>query len=53
MMLVKKKLSVFSKDPTAQKLPCRLNLQVWDNDHFSPDDFLGSLEFDYGVLLKG
>lgn len=43
-MIVRKKLSVFAIDETEQKLPCKLNLQVWDSDHFSPDDFLGKLK---------
>ena len=41
LMIVRKKLSVLAKDESEQALPCKLNLQVWDSDHFSPDDFLG------------
>lgn len=40
-ILIKNKEHVFSKDETEYKIPCRLNLQVWDNDTFSADDFLG------------
>ncbi|KAK0093832.1 hypothetical protein PV326_012519 [Microctonus aethiopoides] len=39
-IIVRKKLFPFSIDETEQKLPCKLHLQVWDSDHFSPDDFL-------------
>nr|XP_012642367.1 fer-1-like protein 5 isoform X2 [Microcebus murinus] len=31
---------IWSLDPTSMKFPARLIIQVWDNDIFSPDDFL-------------
>lgn len=31
----------WSLDPTVRKVPPKLILQVWDNDKFSADDFLG------------
>ncbi|GAB1284876.1 Fer-1-like protein 5 [Apodemus speciosus] len=37
---------MWSLDPTSMKFPARLILQIWDNDFFSPDDFLGVLELD-------
>ena len=35
---------MFSWDETETKIPARLNLQVWDADHFSADDFLGNVK---------
>ncbi|CAG5125218.1 unnamed protein product [Candidula unifasciata] len=35
------------------KIPARLNLQVWDADHFSADDFLGSLTLDLNRFPRG
>ena len=49
MMIVKRKSSVFARDYTEQKMPCKLNVQVWDSDHFSKDDFLGN---DEGFLTR-
>ncbi|XP_076990834.1 fer-1-like protein 5 [Tamandua tetradactyla] len=37
---------IWSLDPTVTKFPARLIIQVWDNDLFSSDDFLGVLELD-------
>ncbi|ELV11536.1 Fer-1-like protein 5 [Tupaia chinensis] len=37
---------IWSLDPTSMKFPARLIIQVWDNDVFSPDDFIGVLELD-------
>jgi len=51
--VITKKESVFSWDETEFKVPPRLNLQVWDADHFSADDFLGSLTFDLTRFPRG
>ncbi|XP_008698654.2 fer-1-like protein 5 [Ursus maritimus] len=37
---------IWSLDPTVMKFPARLIIQVWDNNIFSTDDFLGVLELD-------
>lgn len=41
-IVISKKESMFAWDETEYKIPPRLNLQVWDADHFSADDFLGT-----------
>lgn len=37
------KESIYSLVENEEKLPPKLNLQVWDADIISADDFLGSL----------
>lgn len=41
--MITKKIRKFEKVESEVKVPAILNLQVWDNDTLSPDDFLGSL----------
>ncbi|XP_022096608.1 dysferlin-like isoform X4 [Acanthaster planci] len=44
VMVIKKKEHFWSLDKTETHVPPSLILQVWDNDKFSADDFLGTLE---------
>lgn len=39
---IQKKEHFWSYDTTELQIPPILNLQIWDNDKFSPDDFLGN-----------
>lgn len=34
---------IWSLDPMVMKFPARLIIQIWDNDIFTTDDFLGEL----------
>ncbi|KAF2886392.1 hypothetical protein ILUMI_19781, partial [Ignelater luminosus] len=51
LVLTKKEL--FSFDETEIKMPCKLTLQVWDNDTFSADDFLGTVSLELSYLPRG
>ncbi|XP_050311727.1 otoferlin isoform X2 [Anthonomus grandis grandis] len=52
-LVIKKKESVFSQDESETKLPCVLNLTVWDNDTFSIDDFIGSIALELARMPRG
>ncbi|XP_038056596.1 otoferlin-like isoform X3 [Patiria miniata] len=52
-MVIRKKESTFSLDETEYKVPPRLNMQVWDADHFSADDFLGSVALNLNRFPRG
>lgn len=43
MMVTTRKKNVLEKFDTLVKMPPVLNLQIWDNDSFSADDFLGTM----------
>jgi len=42
--VVKKKAHFWSLDKTEERLPPKFSVQIWDNDTFSRDDFLGTVE---------
>ncbi|KAL9883742.1 otoferlin-like isoform 3-T8 [Glossina fuscipes fuscipes] len=52
-IVLSRKESLFSWDETEVKIPARLELQVWDADHFSADDFLGAISFDLNRFPRG
>ncbi|XP_048584840.1 myoferlin isoform X2 [Nematostella vectensis] len=52
IMVVKKKVHFWSLDETEERVPLRLIIQIWDNDQFSPDDFLGQLELTLNRMPK-
>lgn len=39
--VIMRKESIITNKLAEQKIPCRMNLEVWDDDVFSGDDFLG------------
>eukprot|EP00052_Salpingoeca_macrocollata_P020806 m.175674 g.175674 ORF g.175674 m.175674 type:complete len:2346 (-) comp21363_c0_seq2:105-7142(-) len=52
-LVVKKKTSFFSRAKNAEeiKLPPVLTIQIWDNDLFSPDDYVGSIDVKLSDML--
>ena len=53
VIIIRRKDNFFSLNSTELKLPCRLNLQVWDYDSFSGDDFLGCLPLNLLEFPRG
>ncbi|KAM9424835.1 myoferlin-like isoform 2-T2 [Pholidichthys leucotaenia] len=51
LCLVSKKEYFWSLDKTEFRIPPKLIVQIWDNDKFSLDDYLGSLELDLRNLV--
>ena len=51
-MVVKKKEHFWSLDETVQNLQPILMLQIWDNDIFNPDDFLGTVALNLNAMPR-
>ncbi|KAG8453260.1 hypothetical protein GDO86_000043 [Hymenochirus boettgeri] len=49
---VSKKEHFWSLDKTESKIPPNLVLQIWDNDKFSFDDYLGSVQLDLNRMPR-
>uniref|UniRef100_A0A8C2K3Q6 Dysferlin, limb girdle muscular dystrophy 2B (autosomal recessive) n=1 Tax=Cyprinus carpio TaxID=7962 RepID=A0A8C2K3Q6_CYPCA len=49
---IDKKEHFWSLDEVETKFSPKLTIQIWDNDKFSFDDFLGSLEMDLNHMLS-
>lgn len=52
VLVVRKKEHFWSLDETEERVPPRLVIQIWDNDKFSADDFLGQLELNLNRMPK-
>ncbi|EPY87379.1 dysferlin isoform 14 [Camelus ferus] len=50
--IISKKDAFWRLDKTESKIPARVIFQIWDNDKFSFDDFLGSLQLDLNRMPK-
>ncbi|XP_041424830.1 myoferlin-like [Xenopus laevis] len=49
--IISKKEHVWSLDATEIKLPPKLVVQIWDNDKFSRDDYIGCIELDLNNVI--
>ncbi|XP_056626816.1 myoferlin isoform X1 [Triplophysa dalaica] len=52
LCLVSKKEHFWNLDKTELRIPPKLNIQIWDNDKFSLDDYLGAIELDLQRLIN-
>ncbi|XP_065152682.1 myoferlin [Paramisgurnus dabryanus] len=51
LCLVSRKEHFWNLDKTEFRIPPKLTLQIWDNDKFSLDDYLGAVELDLLHLI--
>ncbi|XP_041065098.1 myoferlin isoform X2 [Carcharodon carcharias] len=51
LCVVSKKENFWSLDKTEVRTPPKLMIQIWDNDKFSMDDYLGVLELDLNSTI--
>ncbi|XP_072315466.1 dysferlin isoform X3 [Eucyclogobius newberryi] len=52
LCIVDKKEHFWSLDKAETKIPPKLTVQIWDNDKFSFDDYLGHLVLDLNHMLR-
>ncbi|XP_031440448.1 dysferlin isoform X3 [Clupea harengus] len=52
LCVLDKKEHFWSLDKAESKLPPKFSIQIWDNDKFSFDDYLGCLEMDLNHMLR-
>ncbi|KAM8859827.1 myoferlin isoform 4-T4 [Spinachia spinachia] len=52
MCVVSKKEHIWNLDKTELRIPPKLIIQIWDNDKFSLDDYLGTVELDLHNLIS-
>ncbi|KTF85077.1 hypothetical protein cypCar_00021707 [Cyprinus carpio] len=52
LCLVSKKEHFWSLDKSEFRIPPKLIVQIWDNDKFSLDDYLGAIELDLQHLIN-
>uniref|UniRef100_A0A673B792 Dysferlin, limb girdle muscular dystrophy 2B (autosomal recessive) n=1 Tax=Sphaeramia orbicularis TaxID=375764 RepID=A0A673B792_9TELE len=52
LCVIDKKEHFWSLDKAETKLPPKLSIQIWDNDKFSFDDYLGHLVMDLNHMLR-
>uniref|UniRef100_A0A4W6E5R0 Myoferlin n=1 Tax=Lates calcarifer TaxID=8187 RepID=A0A4W6E5R0_LATCA len=51
LCVISKKEHFWNLDKTEFRTPPKLTIQIWDNDKFSLDDYLGSVELDLLTLI--
>ncbi|XP_076145199.1 dysferlin [Alosa pseudoharengus] len=52
LCVVDRKEHFWSLDKAESKLPPKITIQIWDNDKFSFDDYLGCLDMDLNHMLR-
>ncbi|XP_064199854.1 dysferlin isoform X3 [Anguilla rostrata] len=52
LCIIEKKEHFWSLDKAESKIPPKITIQIWDNDKFSFDDYLGCVEMDLNHMLR-
>ncbi|KJE97724.1 Fer1l3 protein [Capsaspora owczarzaki ATCC 30864] len=51
VMVIEQKAHFYSLDKETTKVPPLLAIQVWDNDFFKPDDYLGNIDLNLSKMI--